>query len=205
MLSNDLAEVKRWINKIRDADKIANIVNFLGQSALHMALAPSSGPILDFLLARAALTLKDKQDRWGFTPLMYAVAMGYRDAALMLIQHGADLSVRAHHVDRDTWGLREGNEYDFIDCAFIWSHEKMVWDVFHALGGNTATSNPSYDIWPRLSEQMAKLVLPGQVLTAQMKEWTDQYWETLLSVSGPADLDFTFGSDEKTLGSLIRS
>jgi len=70
VLSNDLAEVRRWINKIRDADKIANIVNFLGQSALHMALAPSSGPILDFLLARAALTLKDKQDRWGFKPLM---------------------------------------------------------------------------------------------------------------------------------------
>ncbi|KAK3384029.1 hypothetical protein B0T24DRAFT_715818 [Lasiosphaeria ovina] len=198
VLRNNIKEAERWITKLGGEGRIAKIVNFLGQSALHMALAPSSGAILDLLL-RIAPALKDKQDRWGFTPLMYAMAMGYQDAARTLIQHGADLSPRARPESTDNGGS-EGS--DFVSCAFIWGHEMMIWDLFGDLERNA--SNCSYNLWARFAEQVEELVMPVYIRTQRGNDWKVKFWDTLFSASsGPRNLNFVFGSDGRTLAHLV--
>lgn len=52
----------------------------------------------------------DVTDKWGFTPLMYAVAMGYRESASLLIKSGADLSATIVIQDK---------MYSCVWCAFV--------------------------------------------------------------------------------------
>jgi hypothetical protein len=40
-------------------------------------------------------------------------------------------------------------------------------------------------------------------MTQQKEDWIAKFWNTLFSASGPVDLNFTFGSNERTLGHLI--
>ena len=62
----------------------------------------------------------------------------------------------------------------------------------------------SYDIWRRLSEQVKELLVPVKPLTQQKKGWISKFWDTILSESGPPNLNFAFGSDGKNLAHLVR-
>ncbi len=198
MLKKSYDDVKRWVDKLQDPAKIAGTVNFLGQSAMHMALAPGSKPVFELLLA-AAPNMADKRDRWGFTPLMYAAAMGYKDSALALLRHGADISSRAIFKPANSLG-DSNKQYDFIDCAFAWGHEAILWDLLHGMDEppflfHRITSR----MWIRLAEKAGKLL--GSILTKDQKAWIERFWNDILS-RGPSDLNFRL-SDGKNLGHIV--
>ncbi|KAK3364285.1 hypothetical protein B0T25DRAFT_60759 [Lasiosphaeria hispida] len=84
--------VREWV--IRLGRKIDTVSNFLGQTPMHGALAPESLDILSLLLGQAP-ALINVADKWGFTPLMYAMALGYDQAASLLIRNEASLTSRS--------------------------------------------------------------------------------------------------------------
>lgn len=79
-----------------------------------MALGLEDQTVLVILVDSFASHIDDL-DNWDFTPLMYTMAMGYRESASFLVRHGANLSTRV----RLPWISDIGQECDFIGCAHI--------------------------------------------------------------------------------------
>ncbi|KAG4263488.1 hypothetical protein FPRO03_09795 [Fusarium proliferatum] len=71
----------------RNTQPFDTIVNFLGQSALHMAVQQPSR-VAQLLAAGHPV---DQSDEYGRSPLLYAAAMNNPDTAMMLVENGASL------------------------------------------------------------------------------------------------------------------
>ncbi|RBA09863.1 hypothetical protein FPRO05_05799 [Fusarium proliferatum] len=71
----------------RNTQPFDTIVNFLGQSALHMAVQQPSR-VAQLLAAGHPV---DQSDEYGRSPLLYAAAMNIPDTAMMLVENGASL------------------------------------------------------------------------------------------------------------------
>ncbi|GAB1320001.1 hypothetical protein MFIFM68171_10211 [Madurella fahalii] len=179
--------VKEWV--VRLGQRIHAVSNFLGQTPMHAALAPESSDILNLLVSHVP-ALIDVPDKWGFTPLTYALAMGYGQAASLLIKKGASLTSRSN------W-----RQLDFVECAFQWNKEDLIWDLLQDI---EASPKGPFDVWARLAEQTRHVV---KWLTSPMKKrWIDRFWETLLSTPDFGNrLNMVFGDNGSTLGHLLRT
>jgi len=157
-----------------------------------MALRSEDQTILEILVNKFASHI-DNTDNWGFTPLMYAVAMGYRESASFLIRHGANLSVRVRLP-----GLSDpGQECDFIGCASIWGRADIVWDLLQ--DAIHAGHDVAQQFWRGLAETLDRILYS---IDQNDKIWVKRFWD-FLSSSGPRDVNFTFG-DGKTLAHLLQ-
>jgi hypothetical protein len=183
----DIAEVDNWISKLGVLD---SIINFLGQSPLHIALAPESQSILQVLLDRAG-SLINNTDKWGFTPLMYAAFMGYETSAAILIRHGASLSPETHVL---------GTGCDFISCAVVWGYEDILWGFLDDALSGTETSVSEW-LWRRLAEVADEL--GSAIPSAERIQWIVRFCEQIFSARKPKSLDFTFG-EGKILAHALR-
>ncbi|RYC96935.1 hypothetical protein BFJ63_vAg101 [Fusarium oxysporum f. sp. narcissi] len=74
----------------KNAEPFEKIVNFLGQSALHISVCQPSR-VAQLLAAGHQVDLSDKS---GATPLMYAVSMNIPDTVIILLENGAGLFAR---------------------------------------------------------------------------------------------------------------
>jgi ankyrin repeat protein len=106
------------LSLIRNYSSFDAEVNFLGQTPLHLAVEQPS--VLRALLDSGHVV--DVEDKNGFTPLMYAAALGLRESAMILIERGANLFVK----DRV-----EG--CDFIQFMAMRLHWSLIWDVVDAV------------------------------------------------------------------------
>lgn len=88
------------------------MVNFLGQSSLHVAV--SSIQTVKMLLEIGHDL--NPTDNWGTTPLMYAAAMGFEDAAVYLLLKGANPGLQDIRFNRT-----------FLDYAIVRGH----WNLIH--------------------------------------------------------------------------
>ncbi|KAK0652834.1 hypothetical protein B0T16DRAFT_106100 [Cercophora newfieldiana] len=134
ILHGDTASALAWINKLPNLE---GVFNFLGQSPFYMALKPECQEVLQTLIDSTPETM-DAADKWGYTPLMYAVAMGYEDAVSALIKSGARLSIKTAVGMEDGW-------ISFIGCAFVWDHEDMLWRLINDIP-STARCNELYEL-----------------------------------------------------------
>jgi ankyrin repeat protein len=186
----DVRLVKEWVQKL--GPKIDTISNFLGQTPMHGALAPESLNILNLLLGHAP-ALVNKADNWGLTPLMYAVALGYNQAASLLIKKGANLKPRSHWED-----------LDFIGCAFQWDQELLLWVLLPDIETRTKWLDDYPYVWARLAEQTSGV---ADWLSMPRKEkWITKFWENCLSKPYlDSRLDMVFGESGSTLGHLART
>ncbi|KAF4436320.1 hypothetical protein FACUT_6484 [Fusarium acutatum] len=73
----------------RVAQPLEKIVNFLGQSTLHMGVCQPSR-VAQLLAAGHPVDLGDKN---GITPLMYAASMNVPETVMVLVENGADLFI----------------------------------------------------------------------------------------------------------------
>lgn len=88
------------------------LVNFLGQSSLHLAVGSIQ---IVTMLINLGHDL-DMTDNWGITPLMYAAAMGFEEVAVHLLLRGANPWLQDARFNRT-----------FLDYAIIRGH----WDLIH--------------------------------------------------------------------------
>lgn len=119
-----------------------------GGSVVGAGEARAQREIVDLLLAHGA----DANIRWcgdhdrpscndlsGITPLMYAAILGDEDVARVLVQHGADPSLRDWRglTASDYWGLRSGatplclvprRHEPLVDDARLLMNEEHVWE-----------------------------------------------------------------------------
>ncbi|KAM7212504.1 hypothetical protein V8F06_012126 [Rhypophila decipiens] len=182
--------VREWVQKL--GPKIDTITNFLGQTPLHGALAPESSNILGILIAYAP-ALIEVADKWGLTPLMYTVALGYDKAASLLIKTGATLTSRSY------W-----QHLDFIGCAFQWDWENLLWSLLPDIETRAEPQDDYMYVWARLAEQTSTVVgwIPSQ--SPVKVNWITQFWENCLSEPYvDRRLDMVFGESSSTLGHLV--
>ncbi|KAK5658047.1 hypothetical protein OQA88_2603 [Cercophora sp. LCS_1] len=180
--------VKEWVQKL--GPKIGTISNFLGQTPIHGALAPESSNILSLLLCYIP-ALIDLADKWGLTPLIYAVALGYDQAASLLIKNGASLTLHSR------W-----QHFDFIGCAFQWDREHLLWGLLPDV--ETSPEGPGGYVWARLAEQTS--FVANWLSTPRKEKWITRFWETCLSEPYvDSRLDMVFGESGSTLGHLART
>ena len=180
--------VKEWLQKL--GPKIGTVSNFLGQTSMHGALAPKSSDILSLLLSHAP-ALVNVADKWGLTPLMYAVALGYDQAASLLIKNGARLTSRSR------W-----QHFDFIGCAFQWDQEHLLWGLLPDI--ETSPEGLDGYVWARLAEQTS--VVANWLPTPRKEKWITRFWENCLSEPYvDSRLDMVFGESGSTLGHLART
>jgi hypothetical protein len=152
-----------YVSRLTAKGKHLQTTNFLGQTAVHMALHPSRTNALKVLLDKAP-ELKDQHDRWGFPPLMYAAAMGYQDAAASLIQNNANLTVP---TDENILGIHLPDYGDFIGCCLASGHSGVIWELYDDLLANAACSG--YPLWPRLSALLETLQAPEN--DKEQRDW----------------------------------
>lgn len=105
------------------------LVNFLGQSSLHLAVGNIK--IVTMLLDLGHDL--DLTDNWGITPLMYAAAMGFEEVAVHLLLSGANPWLQDTRFDRT-----------FLDYAIIRKH----WNLIHK------TLSTLQDLYQREDYQM---------------------------------------------------
>jgi hypothetical protein len=180
--------VKKWIQKL--GPKIDTVSNFLGQTPMHGALAPESSGILSLLLSHAP-ALINVADKWGLTPLMYAVTLGYGQAASLLIKNGARLTSRSR------W-----EHFDFIGCAFQWDQEHILWDLLPDI--ETSPEGPDGYVWARLAEETS--VVNDWLYTPRKEKWLTRFWENCLSKPHiDSRLDMVFGDSDSTIGHLVKT
>ncbi|GIZ46847.1 hypothetical protein CKM354_000995600 [Cercospora kikuchii] len=114
LLTENDAEFERAIDCALRGEALRTLPNALGQTAVHLAvLSPSR---LTMLLE--AGVDPDCIDGGGSTPLMYAACYGASASAIVLLEHGADPSVKD----------RRNGRY-FIDYAVRRRHLKFIEDV----------------------------------------------------------------------------
>lgn len=103
-LVGSVQDLDRYLPKSRDLK-----TNFLGQSVLHLAI------LRPRILRKLISTYKtvDPPDKNGTTPLMYAAAYGNAQSALILLEHGADATIRDE--------LRQRNFLDYALARDNWS------------------------------------------------------------------------------------
>lgn len=94
------------------------LVNFLGQSSLHLAVHNMEA--VTMLLA-LGLDL-NSTDNWGLTPLMYAAAMGFEEVAVHLLMQGANPCLQDLRFKRT-----------FLDYAIVRGHWNLIHKTLSAL------------------------------------------------------------------------
>ena len=101
--------------------------NFLGQSALHLAI--KNPKILEWLLNNAFADSVDTEDCHGTTPLMYATAYGEVDAVLLLLEYGADPSLvdRLNGMTAIDYAIFRLN-FDLVRLVIEWYRSKGMTD-----------------------------------------------------------------------------
>ncbi|CAM1509802.1 Fc.00g001370.m01.CDS01 [Cosmosporella sp. VM-42] len=112
---------------VQKSQPLERNVNFLGQSALHLAVRYPSR-LAALLAASHDVSVHDKN---GITPLMYAAAMNKTEAVTALIEHGADLFARD-----------KLENYDFIMYAAVRDHWSLVWRAIDVIESRDSSLLP---------------------------------------------------------------
>ncbi|KAI7782004.1 ankyrin repeat-containing protein [Diaporthe eres] len=94
------------------------LVNFLGQSSLHLAVGNIQ---IVTMLINLGHDL-DMTDNWVITPLMYAAAMGFEEVAVHLLLRGANPWLQDARFNRT-----------FLDYAIIRGHWNLIHKTLSAL------------------------------------------------------------------------
>eukprot|EP00658_Telonema_sp_P-2_P032064 TRINITY_DN23840_c0_g2_i4.p2 TRINITY_DN23840_c0_g2~~TRINITY_DN23840_c0_g2_i4.p2 ORF type:complete len:171 (+),score=26.59 TRINITY_DN23840_c0_g2_i4:175-687(+) len=86
----NMEEIQTWIQRVRDVNMPDP--GRAGATALHIASRRGFVVVVEEL-HRAGAEI-DAAGPWGMTPLQYATVFGHREVARLLVDLGADLSVR---------------------------------------------------------------------------------------------------------------
>ncbi|KAF5724402.1 hypothetical protein FMUND_859 [Fusarium mundagurra] len=89
------------------------IVNFMGQSALHMGVCQPSR-VTQLLAAGHPVDLGDKN---GITPLMYAASMNVPETMMMLVENGANLFATGE------------NDFTVLDLVAFQGNWDLIWQI----------------------------------------------------------------------------
>lgn len=125
------------------------MVNFLGQSPLHLAV----GNIQTVKMLLELGHDLDVTDKWGTTPLMYAAAMGCENVAVHLLSEGADPSMADYRFKRT-----------FLDYAITYGDWELVFRTLETIN----------DLYARQSYQGFVQIVVLRSITACL---TDVSWD----------------------------
>lgn len=158
----------------RNTQSFDTIVNFLGQSALHMAVQQPSR-VAQLLAAGHQV---DQSDKYGGTPLLYAAAMNVPDTAMMLVENGADLFSTL------------GDCYPIICIVAGRQNWTLVWRIIDF----AAASHP--DLTSRLIRDLLEWDFEENYRVAHGQHDSIDFWSRVISKLGSPNFSF---QDGKTL------
>ncbi|RKL47364.1 hypothetical protein BFJ72_g2355 [Fusarium proliferatum] len=158
----------------RNTQPLDTVVNFLGQSALHMAVQQPSR-VAQLLAAGHQV---DQSDKYGRTPLLYAAAMNIPDTAMVLVENGANLFST----------LNTGVPIICIVAA------RQNWTLVWRIIDFAAASHP--DLTPHLIKDLLKWNLEEEYCVAHGQHDLIDFWSRVISKLGSPNFSF---QDGKTL------
>ncbi|VZI08346.1 unnamed protein product, partial [Fusarium fujikuroi] len=158
----------------RNTQPFDTVVNFLGQSALHMAVQQPSR-VAQLLAAGHQV---DQSDKYGGTPLLYAAAMNIPDTAMMLVENGANL-----FSTLDTG-------FPIICIVAGRQNWTLVWRIIDF----AAASHP--DLTPRLIRDLLEFKFDEAYCVAHGQHDSIDFWSRVISKLGSPNFSF---QDGKTL------
>lgn len=164
----------------RNTQPFDTVVNFLGQSALHMAVQQPSR-VAQLLAAGHPV---DQSDEYGRSPLLYAAAMNIPDTAMMLIENGANFF--------NTLGAC----YPIICTVAGRQNWTLVWRIIDF----AVASHP--DLTPRLIRDLLELDFEEAYCDAHGQHDLVDFWSRVISKIGSPNFSF---QDGKTLMHMTHS
>ncbi|XP_038626286.1 inversin [Tachyglossus aculeatus] len=140
-------------------------------SQVHAAAVNGDKGALQKLIARTP-ALKDKEDQFGRTPLMYCVLADRGDCAQVLLKAGADVN-KADHSQRTALHLaaQKGN-YRFMKLLLTRRANWMKKDLESMTPLHLSTRHKS----PKCLALLLKFMAPGEVDTQDKNKQTALHW-----------------------------
>ncbi|KAF5564941.1 hypothetical protein FNAPI_1909 [Fusarium napiforme] len=155
----------------RNTQPFEKIVNFLGQSALHIAVFEPSR-VAQLLAAGHPVDLSDEN---GTTPLIYAAAVNMPDSVMILAKNGAKLlfPLTGHTIFHNT----------------IWPDWNLVWQIIDF----ASASHP--DLIPQLIKDLllhSYVTIDEEFYSAYASDIG--FWSRIISTLGSANFTFDDGT-----------
>ncbi|KAF5267047.1 hypothetical protein FOXYS1_2095 [Fusarium oxysporum] len=164
LLTRAIAFENIYRNEYGNTQPFDTTVNFLGQSALHMAVQQPSR-VAQLLAAGHHV---DQSDKYGGTPLLYAAAMDIPDKVMMLVENGANLLSSLSNCDpiicivagQQNWTLvwriidfaAASHPYlvpQLIKDLLVWTPEEVYHAAHHSKGQDGCV-----DFWSRVISKL---------------------------------------------------